>query len=313
MTGLDYAINRHYDSLQGRFTQVDPIGMRAANLFDPQSLNMYAYCGNDPINRIDPDGLFWGKLFKWIAKALKWIAIAVTAAVIVLSAIVVPGSTGFLASTLKFVVGFLAKIGSVLKFASGGLLAAEGGAIALAQLGLKGLWVLASIGAVADHFQQVELSGEKRRQWDTARFVLLSVLTNPNSRCYKFLKSRGFDPGAIAKDLETQKPYDGFLSTNPEDFGAAGASPKEFFEAYRKEGYPLDAATANSGNIYYGNARRGITSGLVLHENLHRQAPALSEDALGKRLGTWKTQKNRNGTYKDSSAINRTLERNGCK
>jgi RHS repeat-associated protein len=31
MTGLDYAVNRTYDAQQGRFTQVDPIGMRAAS------------------------------------------------------------------------------------------------------------------------------------------------------------------------------------------------------------------------------------------------------------------------------------------
>lgn len=30
-TGLDYAVNRTYDSKQGRFTQVDPIGMRASS------------------------------------------------------------------------------------------------------------------------------------------------------------------------------------------------------------------------------------------------------------------------------------------
>lgn len=57
-TGLDYAVNRHYDPRQGRFTQVDPIGMQAANLTDPQSFNLYAYAGNDPINRLDPDGQF---------------------------------------------------------------------------------------------------------------------------------------------------------------------------------------------------------------------------------------------------------------
>lgn len=74
-TGLDYAKNRHYDAQQGRFTQVDPIGMDAASANDPQSLNMYSYCGNDPINNIDPEGLFFGKLFKWIGKILKWIGI----------------------------------------------------------------------------------------------------------------------------------------------------------------------------------------------------------------------------------------------
>lgn len=65
-TGLDYAVNRRYDSRQGRFTQVDPIGMRAASLADPQSLNMYSYVGNDPVNRVDPDGQFWGTLFRFL-------------------------------------------------------------------------------------------------------------------------------------------------------------------------------------------------------------------------------------------------------
>jgi RHS repeat-associated protein len=56
-TGLDYAINRHYDPQQGRFTQVDPAGMGATSLVNPQSLDLYVYCANDPINHTDPDGL----------------------------------------------------------------------------------------------------------------------------------------------------------------------------------------------------------------------------------------------------------------
>ncbi|HEV7475020.1 MAG TPA: DUF4329 domain-containing protein [Pyrinomonadaceae bacterium] len=86
-TGLDYAINRHYDAQQGRFTQVDPIGMRASSLSDPQSLNLYAYCGNDPVNGTDHDGLFWGKLWRAIKKVLtsKWFVIAVTVALLVIT------------------------------------------------------------------------------------------------------------------------------------------------------------------------------------------------------------------------------------
>jgi RHS repeat-associated protein len=71
VTGLDYAINRQYDSRQGRFTQPDPLGMAAASLADPQSLNMYSYVGNDPVNRVDPDGQFWGALFRFIVDLFK--------------------------------------------------------------------------------------------------------------------------------------------------------------------------------------------------------------------------------------------------
>jgi hypothetical protein len=41
VTGLDYAVNRFYSSQQGRFAQVDPIGMAAVSLDNPQSLNLY--------------------------------------------------------------------------------------------------------------------------------------------------------------------------------------------------------------------------------------------------------------------------------
>jgi RHS repeat-associated protein len=67
-TGLDYAVNRFYDSGQGRFTQVDPIGMGDVRLRNPQSLNLYSYCHNDPINNTDPDGL---GLISWFKKGLK--------------------------------------------------------------------------------------------------------------------------------------------------------------------------------------------------------------------------------------------------
>jgi RHS repeat-associated protein len=56
-TGLDYAVNRHYDPQRGRFNQVDPLRMGASSLTDPQSLNLYSYVQNDPVNSVDPSGL----------------------------------------------------------------------------------------------------------------------------------------------------------------------------------------------------------------------------------------------------------------
>ncbi|MEP6850421.1 MAG: RHS repeat-associated core domain-containing protein [Acidobacteriota bacterium] len=56
-TGLDYAINRTHSSGQGRFTQVDPLGMAGASGSIPQSLNLYAYAQNRPTDFVDPSGL----------------------------------------------------------------------------------------------------------------------------------------------------------------------------------------------------------------------------------------------------------------
>ena len=67
--------------MQGRFTTVDPIGMGAASLNDPQTLNMYAYVGNDPINHTDPDGLSFFSFFKRLFRGVGQIFSAVGAAV----------------------------------------------------------------------------------------------------------------------------------------------------------------------------------------------------------------------------------------
>src|SRR5205807_9091273 len=86
-TKLDYAVNRHYDSQQGRFTQVDPVGIGRSDLENPQTLNLYSYCTNDPINHIDRNGLgflsFVKKLFTVVNKILKWVAIVVAIALAV--------------------------------------------------------------------------------------------------------------------------------------------------------------------------------------------------------------------------------------
>ncbi|MDX2043933.1 MAG: RHS repeat-associated core domain-containing protein [Acidobacteriota bacterium] len=72
-TGLDYAQARYYSSKQGRFTSPDEFTggpdelydfadvasenpMIYAELDEPQSLNKYQYCFNNPLALVDPDG-----------------------------------------------------------------------------------------------------------------------------------------------------------------------------------------------------------------------------------------------------------------
>jgi RHS repeat-associated protein len=56
---LEFAQNRYYSNKTGRFTTPDPM-MASGNVQDAQSWNRYAYSRNNPINLVDPLGLYYG-------------------------------------------------------------------------------------------------------------------------------------------------------------------------------------------------------------------------------------------------------------
>lgn len=74
-TGLYYLQTRYYDPETGRFINADTL-----EYLDPETidgLNLYAYCGNNPVMRIDSQGSDWDSFWKsvrdWFVDAGNWI------------------------------------------------------------------------------------------------------------------------------------------------------------------------------------------------------------------------------------------------
>ncbi len=72
-TGLMYFNARYYDANLGRFISADT-QVQAED--DPQDLNAYSYCGNNPVNNIDPTGHV--RVFAGMQRYLSWSKTTVT-------------------------------------------------------------------------------------------------------------------------------------------------------------------------------------------------------------------------------------------
>jgi len=57
--GLQKVGVRWYDPTVGRFLQPDPW---LGDIYEPLTLNAYGYCVNDPVNAVDPSGLWYVKI-----------------------------------------------------------------------------------------------------------------------------------------------------------------------------------------------------------------------------------------------------------
>lgn len=57
-SSMDFMQARYYSSVLGRFTQPDPLIMQKQKLLDPQQWNMYQYARNNPLEFMDPKGLY---------------------------------------------------------------------------------------------------------------------------------------------------------------------------------------------------------------------------------------------------------------
>ena len=66
-TGLNHALFRKLEIEAGRWTSPDPY-KKSMNVLEPQSFNRYSYVTNDPVNFVDPSGLYEGCVHKVMTK-----------------------------------------------------------------------------------------------------------------------------------------------------------------------------------------------------------------------------------------------------
>lgn len=84
-TGLYYVNNRYYDPETGRFINADVVmGVNS----DMTTYNLFAYCGNNPVNRYDDNGMYWEDYISWAIHSFNTVAIAVGIDTAALGAIV---------------------------------------------------------------------------------------------------------------------------------------------------------------------------------------------------------------------------------
>jgi len=107
-TGLYFLKTRYYDPETGRFITIDDI-----SYLDPESingLNLYAYCGNNPVMCVDPNGTL--KWYHWLG--------------IIGAAIVVTAATILTCGAFGIAVGGAGLVGAVIHGAAVGALVGAG-------------------------------------------------------------------------------------------------------------------------------------------------------------------------------------------
>ncbi len=136
-TGLYYLQTRYYDPEVGRFISQDSI-----EYADPETvngLNLYAYCGNNPVMYVDPNGT--AKWWHWLAGVLAVVGTVFFAAAV--TALTLGVGTTILAGTLAGAVIHGAAVGTLI---GAGIGITAGGIIGGAVSGWTAEGILVGMG-----------------------------------------------------------------------------------------------------------------------------------------------------------------------
>ena len=137
-TGLYYANSRYYDPETGRFVNADDVEVLSVEQGNLNQYNLYAYCLNNPINRLDEDGNL--SIPNWAKVAVGAVAtVAAVGLTIATGGAVLPILTSVAISTLS---------GAAIGYVTGGKEGAINGAADGFMWGGIGALATSAVGAV---------------------------------------------------------------------------------------------------------------------------------------------------------------------
>ena len=177
-TGLYYLNSRYYDAELGRFINADRISIlsEGKDLFN--GLNLFVYCGNNPVNYIDETGAaWWHWLIAALAVVITAVAVVVTAGgiaagIAAVSTVIAGGSV-----TIGATIASGAFIGSVLAFSGyaiyAGIEAMGTGSIdTFWDMGEGAMWSTiggGALGALGGFLQYKEQHPKIKHSWTTEK------------------------------------------------------------------------------------------------------------------------------------------------
>ena len=213
-TGLYYLQTRYYDPEVGRFLNMDDISYATPEQL--HGLNLYAYCGNDPVNYVDPTGHKW---WHWLLGAtlvvLTTVAMVATAGGIAAAI----GASAAVTQGMMMTAGIATAGAGIMNL---GTQAAQGGSLDFASLmgdmlisGFSGM-IMGGISAYLGTFSPVIARGAKRLVHkgiqisinvllSTSSYVIDSVLSGREITLYGFMISQ---IGGMVSGYFYNSPFD---------------------------------------------------------------------------------------------------------
>ena len=254
-TGLYYLNSRYYDPSIGRFINADDIGYIQPEQIN--GLNLFAYCGNNPVMYTDPDGKswssFWNSVGNWFKNNWQWF---VGGAIIIGSAVLTVVTAG----------GFAAAGGALLSvFTSTMAVNATAAIFAGAFVGSS---LLAGVGIIAGGMISTSNGGSFS---DGAKWGFMfgaavgAIIGGAWGGTHYALQAAGKMPVKVNINSLINNPADEFVTLGPKDGGIA-----EYVRTISE--------TGKYGRIYVSK----LNNGLYQIANGHHRVAALRQ--LGYRF-----------------------------